>query len=265
MKIDISELAEKYKFISGEFESNYFDQHDIEWFDQVSSTMEIVDKDIQNNIFNRIVIANYQNSGKGRFERSWESPVAKNLLLSVPIKIHSQYLNRIPIISTMSVLDAVKFFLNKNKIISIKWPNDILVNENKISGILIKTHTDNHESIINLGIGLNVNTSSHDYKNSNFSATSLKIENKSPLDLKLVFYKLIKSLSDNLQANYDNLFNIWKKNILIPKKNISIEELGSSNRIYCKPIEVNNKGLLVVKTDKGNLLELTSEEVTFHD
>ena len=51
MKIDLSELAEKYKFISGEFESNYFDQHDIEWFDQVSSTMEIVDKDIQNNIF----------------------------------------------------------------------------------------------------------------------------------------------------------------------------------------------------------------------
>ena len=64
----------------------------------------------------------------------------------------------------------------------------LLVNENKISGILIKTHTDNHESIINLGIGLNVNTSSHDYKNSHFSATSLKIENKSPLDLKLVFY-----------------------------------------------------------------------------
>ena len=265
MKIELSELAEKYKFISGKFESNYFDQHHIEWLNEVSSTMAIVEKNILNNIFNRIIVADYQNSGKGRFERSWESPIAKNLLFSVPIKINSQYLHRIPVISAMSVLDTVKFFLNKNKTISIKWPNDILVNENKISGILIKTHTDNNESIINLGIGLNVNTSSYDYENSNFNATSLKIENGSSLDLKHIFYKLIMSLSDNFQTNYNDLFNLWKKNILIPKKNISIEEPGSLNRIYCKPLEVNNKGLLVVETEKGNFLELTSEEVTFHD
>ena len=264
MNIELDELAKKYESISGKLESNHFNKYGIEWLDNVSSTMTIVDENIKKNIFNKIIVANYQNKGQGRFGRQWESPIGKNLLLSLPIEIDSQNLNRIPIISTVSVLKVIKFFLKDNENISIKWPNDILINEKKISGIIIKTFSNQKYSIANLGIGININTELSDYENSSFNATSLRIENESVFDIYDVFYKLIMSLSDSLKSDYFNIFNYWKENILIPEKNINISTSESSGSVLCKPIGVNDEGLLVVETEKGYRLELTSEEVTFH-
>ena len=132
MKIELDELTKKYESVSGKFESNYFNKYDIEWLDNVPSTMTIVDENIKKNIFNKIIVANHQDKGQGRFGRQWESPIGKNLLLSLPVEIDSQNLNRIPIISTVSVLNAIKFFLKDKENISIKWPNDILVKEKVI-------------------------------------------------------------------------------------------------------------------------------------
>jgi BirA family biotin operon repressor/biotin-[acetyl-CoA-carboxylase] ligase len=264
MKIELDELAKKYESVSGKFESNYFNEYAIEWFDNVPSTMTIVDENIKKNIFNKIIVANHQDKGQGRFGRQWESPIGKNLLLSLPIEIDSQNLNRIPVISTVSVLNVIKFFLKDKENVSIKWPNDILVNEKKISGIIIKTFSSQKYSIVNLGIGININTESSDYKNSDFNATSLRIKSESVFDIYYVFYKLIMSLSDSLKSDYFNIFSYWKENILIPKKNINISNSESSDNIYCKPIGINDEGLLVVETEKGDRLELTSEEVTFH-
>ena len=117
---------------------------------------------------------------------------------------------------------------------------------------------------VNLGIGININTESSDYKNSDFNATSLKIESGLVFDIYYVFCRLIMSLSDSLKSDYFNIFNYWKENILIPKTNINISNLESSGSIYCKPIGINDEGLLVVETEEGDRLELTSEEVTFH-
>ena len=135
----------------------------------------------------------------------------------------------------------------------------------KISfGHFIDTFSSQKYSIVNLGIGININTESSDYKNSDFNATSLRIKSESVFDIYYVFYKLIMSLSDSLKSDYFNIFSYWKENILIPKKNINISNSESSDNIYCKPIGINDEGLLVVETEKGDRLELTSEEVTFH-
>jgi BirA family biotin operon repressor/biotin-[acetyl-CoA-carboxylase] ligase len=264
MKIKLDELEKKYEPLSGKLESNYFNEYVIEWFDNVPSTMDVVEENIKKNIFNKIIVANYQDKGQGRFGRQWESPIGKNLLLSLPLELDSKNLNRIPVISTVSVLNVIRFFLKDSQEISIKWPNDILVNEKKISGIIIKTFSNQKNSIVNLGIGININTKLSDYEDVDFQATSLRIENELVFDIYHVFYKLIKSLSDSLESDYFDIFNYWKEKILIPKKNINIRISEYSDNIACKPIGVNNQGLLVVETAIGDRLELTSEEVTFH-
>ena len=103
-----------------------------------------------------------------------------------------------------------------------------------------------------------------DYKNFDFKATSLRIENDLVFDIYNVFYKLIISLSESLNSDYLDIFNHWKKNILIPQKNINIRNTETSKNISCKPIGINNEGLLVVEKENGDHLALTSEEVTFH-
>ena len=143
--------------------------YSVDWLDSIPSNMNIVDENIKKNIINKIIVANFQNKGQGRFGRHWESPLGKNLLLSVPIKLDSRKLNRIPVISNVSVLNTIKFFLKRDENIVIKWPNDILVNDKKISGIIIKTFSSQKYSVVNLGIGINVNTELSDYENFDFN------------------------------------------------------------------------------------------------
>ena len=105
-----------------------------------------------------VVLARYQNSGKGQKGNSWESEAGKNLLASfilcpVFLKAAEQfYVSKIISLSIAEVLQA------KTKDISIKWPNDIYAGNRKIAGILIENSVlgQNIETSIT-GIGLNLN------------------------------------------------------------------------------------------------------------
>ena len=116
MKILLSDLEKKYKNISGVLEPNFFNDYSIDWLDSIPSTMTIVDENIKKNIINKIIVANFQNKGQGRFGRHWESPLGKNLLLSVPIKLDSKKLNRIPIIVLFVFVFFIVFFNNNNRL-----------------------------------------------------------------------------------------------------------------------------------------------------
>lgn len=105
-----------------------------------------------------VVTTDFQVAGRGQRGNSWESKSAKNLLFSiyltptfVPVK--KQFL--ISQISALSVADSLAKYADG---ITIKWPNDIYWNQQKISGMLIEHNFSGEmlaESII--GIGLNVN------------------------------------------------------------------------------------------------------------
>jgi BirA family biotin operon repressor/biotin-[acetyl-CoA-carboxylase] ligase len=135
-----------------------------------------------------VIMASFQTKGKGQYQNTWVSEPDKNLLLSIyikpKIKIEEQFnLSRI---TSLALRDTIYYFLKKK--VSIKWPNDIFVDEKKIAGILIENslgqlHVD--RSII--GIGLNVNQEIFSAPN----ATSLKLESARDWDLNRVLEYLI--------------------------------------------------------------------------
>lgn len=117
-----------------------------------------------------LVSAKNQTLGKGQKGNTWVSEEGKNLTFSIVtypnIKVKSAfYLN---IIASLAVQKALSDLTITAK---IKWPNDILVNQKKIGGILIENQINGNsinQSII--GIGLNINQSTF---NSNLNATSI--------------------------------------------------------------------------------------------
>lgn len=260
----LDKLKEKHSPVFGEIEPNHFDNYSIIWLNEVPSTMGIVDGNIKKNILNKIVVANFQNNGQGRFGRSWVSPKGKNLLVSIPFKIQHEFLKEIPVISSLAVFKTIKYFLKDNDQINIKWPNDILINGKKISGIILHTKTNYKESIVNLGVGINVNTTLKDLKSIELPATSLKIENKSSTNIETVLYRLIKDVSHNLNRPYYKCFQEWKDNLIIPDKNLIVKDVfQGTEEMKCKPLGVNNDGLLLVQTPEGVSMSLTAEEVSF--
>lgn len=97
------------------------------------------------------ISAQKQTAGRGRFDRSWQTPEG-NLAVTivVPIPHDTSTLPSISLVTGLAICDVLAFFI-KNADIKIKWPNDILVNKAKISGTLIEVDSN----AIYVGIGIN--------------------------------------------------------------------------------------------------------------
>ena len=105
-----------------------------------------------------VATAEYQTHGKGQGSNSWESEWGKNLLFSilihpVTVPVNQQFL--LSMMGALSLKDVLDGYLSN---VTLKWPNDIYWNDNKLSGTLIETTVHGH-GIQNcvFGVGLNVN------------------------------------------------------------------------------------------------------------
>lgn len=103
-------------------------------------------------------LAEHQSQGRGRFDKVWQTPFAKNILLScrwaMPAQIMDyRSLGPVVALAVLSALRSLKF-----PECACKWPNDILYQQQKLGGILIELHPQkNGEKEVVIGLGLNVN------------------------------------------------------------------------------------------------------------
>jgi BirA family biotin operon repressor/biotin-[acetyl-CoA-carboxylase] ligase len=105
-----------------------------------------------------VIYTNYQSAGRGYFSNKWESEDGKNLLVSIilyPSFIKPEDQFYISMAISLAICDFLRSYIN---VCTIKWPNDIYVNNDKIAGILIESALsgDKIEYTV-VGIGLNVN------------------------------------------------------------------------------------------------------------
>ena len=100
-----------------------------------------------------VVHADQQTVGRGRLSRKWQSPPG-NLYVSIILRLGlpPERTTEVSFISALAVADAIETMLPKQERTTLKWPNDVLVRDGKISGILLEQAGD----ALILGIGINV-------------------------------------------------------------------------------------------------------------
>lgn len=159
---------------------------------------QLVEK--ENIVEGTIIITDYQTRGRGQMDNRWDSEREMNLTFSIVLKPHfiiaaDQFLlSIVPSLAVFEYLD--KRFPNKVK---IKWPNDILCEEKKICGILVKNYLRNkHISQSIIGIGLNIN--------------QIMFENPMAISM----YQIDKE-SRKLNAEFETLCHIFEKYYLMLK------------------------------------------------
>ena len=140
------------------------------------------------------VVASYQSKGKGREERVWKANKGENLLFSLLIK-NDPMLSCGPFLSLVSAVALSKVLEREFNIrASIKWPNDVYINDRKVAGILLE---GKGSKCIVIGIGVNVNQLSFegDYR---IPPTSLYLETGKRIDIRaledILFPQLLKEL-----------------------------------------------------------------------
>ena len=121
-------------------------------FNEVPSTMSEAQEYIRKGIRNGIVVADSQTEGYGRNSKQWNSPDNGNIYLSFFDEI-TENVSHIPQRTAIAALNAVRHFV-KDKAV-IKWPNDILINMEKTSGIIAKSIEYENKRFYICGIGIN--------------------------------------------------------------------------------------------------------------
>lgn len=212
-----------------------------------------------------LVVADTQYGGKGRRGRNWHSPQGTSIAMSLVLKprLEAEYASMLTLVQAMAVAKAVEEISGLDA--KIKWPNDILVNEKKVCGILTEMNLEMMEiSSIIIGTGINVNQDAFPEEIAEI-ATSLKIEKKrsqSRADLiericelfEEYFEKFMdtKDLSGILEEYNERLISRGRKvKVLDPKGEFTGEALG-----------VNALGELQVRKEDGEIVSVYAGEVS---
>ncbi len=128
-------------------------------FNQLESTnsyaLDLLKKDTSHGT---VVIADCQTAGKGRLGRNWHSPANTNLYFSVILTRQSalSFLSWFPLATGIAMAETIEETANLK--VSLKWPNDLLLNTKKLGGILCESSTKgpNGRAVI-IGVGININ------------------------------------------------------------------------------------------------------------
>lgn len=203
-------------------------------------------------------VAGFQSAGRGRAGREWVAPAGSSLFVSVLLKpngVPATRLSWLPLLAGLAMTKTVSSFLPDAKV-SLKWPNDVLVGENKISGVLSELVGDLSGVVI--GTGLNVRQSKDELPIE--TATSLAIEGSAELDLDEIlalYLENIRGLYEPWVASAGDAVASGLRNQVIT--NCSSLDHSGSNRVRVvlpgdqeilgEAVGIDDTGRLIVQPD----------------
>lgn len=230
------------------------------------STQVVAHEEAQNDAPDgTIVIADEQTAGKGRLSRPWSSVAGKGIWMSVITRPHltPQQAPQLTLVAAVSIVRAIEELTTVTP--TIKWPNDILVNGNKVTGILTELQADpDRVKAVILGIGMNVNQELKDFPEElRTIATSLRIEEKHPVNRAELVAKILEYLEHYITMYVDKGFApiklLWESYADSIGKRIRISTLKETYEATAKGI--SEDGRLEVELDDGSIRGIYSADI----
>jgi len=227
------------------------------YLDEVDSTNKWAKENVEQLSDKTVVYAGMQTAGRGRLNREWVFTGCENIYASIVLK-PSDYMNEV--YSNLTQYLCVKLcetFEDYNVEPKIKWPNDILVNDKKISGILAEAAIKEGKlKGLVLGFGVNLNVRGDLLLNIDQPATSLNIEAKKEIDRD----KFLKNLTSKFCLMYDEFI---EKGFLLIKDDYIRRAKFLNNHVTVKVLDTQINGVAKNITDNG-ALKLTDNEGKEH-
>lgn len=223
-------------------------------------------KDSKNIRDNKLYVfaANIQTKGRGRRGNNWLSANEESLSVSFLTKVNDNIKNLPPITAAAAL--AVSNTLNEfNLRTNIKWPNDVLVKDKKIAGILSELIlADKNNAYVVIGCGINLNNKSFAEEISQ-KATSYFKETGSELDKNIFLVEFIENMDYYINRYFSNkreeIIKIWKENLNIISKKAKLIHQGKIYKVFIK--DVLNSGEIIAELEDGSLKKFQSSNTSF--
>ncbi len=238
--------------------------HDIHYFNEVDSTNEVAkylaEKGAEDGT---VVVAETQNKGKGRRGKTWISPpggIWMSVILRPEIPPHRA--SQLTLVTGVVVAKTIKEELNID--VGIKWPNDILIGDKKVCGILTEVNaTMDKVNYLVVGIGIDMNVDvpmlPSDLQK---GATSLKNELDTEINGALLVQKFLLKFeniyNDFKDGKLPEILNEWRA--MSSTIGTSVEVRTRGKRVQGYAVGINGEGILILEMEDGSLRKMISGE-----
>ncbi len=211
------------------------------------------------------IVAREQTRGRGRLDRSWQSPKDAGLYFSIVLRPQLE-MSAWPLMTLMAAL-AVSDALMKacDLRADIKWPNDLCVRDRKLCGILAETVDTENGPVAIIGIGINLNSDSLPATVRDLATSVESVIGRRP-DLERVLEELIKAIGERYELLVSSLggehtIREWCANSSYAMgRRVRISMAVDSFQGTTRGLE--SDGALRVETDDGKIRIVRAGDVT---
>lgn len=214
-----------------------------------------------------VVIADAQHAGRGRLGKVWISPPGVNLHLSVFLKpeIKVSDVRFLTLIGSLAIANTLDNYGVQSQ---VKWPNDVLVADKKIAGVLAEVQL--HDSqlghlILGMGVNLNIDRPTIDrfFGETAAGATSLYEALGRSVDRNAFAAQLLGSLEQRyftfLEQGKTVVLEQWRSHSFLGRR-VSVKE--EDMHVEGIALDLDDEGCLVVALDDGSSVRVREGEVT---
>lgn len=210
-----------------------------------------------------VITARFQTNGRGQRGSAWQSDADENVLMSLicyptTLLVSDQFF--LTKAAAIAVADAVRSFGVNN--VSVKWPNDIYVGDQKIAGMLIEnTVRDQRLTAAIIGVGLNVNqTQFHLLK-----ATSLHLLTGVEFEVKQVVERISAFIEQSfirlMSGQFSKIDAEYRRQLY--RREVVSEFLYKDQRVTAMITGVDGSGKLIIQHPDGSALRCDLKEIVF--
>lgn len=211
-----------------------------------------------------VILAESQLKGKGRLGRTWVSPPGLNIYMSIVLKPLIELTDATLITIMAAVACSIALREISGLEITIKWPNDLILQNRKIGGILTELKSEHRKIVfVVLGIGINVNADSNDFpEDIRNIATSLKNETKKSFSRTEILIKLLNELNKwyvILMSSPRIIITKWKELTSTIGKKVKVLTVQETFEGIAQ--DIDEKGALILTLPTGERKKIISGDL----
>lgn len=241
--------------------TKYFGKN-ISYFVETTSTMDrAAEAAKQGAVEGTVVITEEQTAGRGRLKRTWSAPAGSSVLMTPILRPSFELLGKLALMAALAVVDAIESTTGLRA--GIKWPNDILINSKKVSGILVESEIKGQEvEYAAIGIGINVNFDATALPDVIYPPTSLQLELGRSVDR----VDLVAALLNALEQRYEDLkagkpiYQEWSKRLTIIGQQVRATSASGVEEGIAEAVD--DTGALLLRRSDGALIRILAADVT---
>ena len=207
-----------------------------------------------------IFVADYQRLGRGRQGRTWLAAPGTALLLSVLFRDTEPLPRpwRWTSLASLALAEAIEHLMPARRP-AIKWPNDVMLNDRKVAGVLAETLWNGQELLAVVGVGVNVNNTDEELNSLPSPATSLKRAAGRAIDRGELLQAWVRRIDQRLPQPAADLSRAWEARLWGRGQRLRLLDLGEAHDVVV--LGAASDGALRVRLPDGAERTTTTGEL----